>query len=345
MDGFGSRRARSNPTAFIDGSWAGFAAGRSIDYRRWSMDSQRIDGRHAAFLIAAAGCWGVATVISKRAIAEIPPLPLLTIQLTASAIVLFSVVRMRGGVDWTPRLKRLATLGVLNPGISYALGLAGLTMITASLSVVLWATEPLVILLLAAWLLREEVTGAMMLALLAAMAGVGLVVLDAGNSGSLLGIALSLAGVVACAVYTIAVRKWMIEEETLEAVYAQQLYALLFSIGVLAVDLVVPGGAVLGSWSAEAWVSAVASGILYYAVAFWFYVGGLRHVPAAVAGTFLTLIPIFGIAGGYLFLGERLSGRQGLGSLLIVLSVGALVQRHSRRLLTAQRSSIIVDSR
>ena len=40
-------------------------------------------------------------------------------------------------------------LGVLNPGVSYALGLAGLARITASASALLWATEPILILLIA----------------------------------------------------------------------------------------------------------------------------------------------------------------------------------------------------
>ena len=44
----------------------------------------------------------------------------------------------------------LGRLGLLNPGAAYALSLLGLTTITASLSVLLWALEPLMILFLAA---------------------------------------------------------------------------------------------------------------------------------------------------------------------------------------------------
>ena len=46
---------------------------------------------------------------------------------------------------------QLAWLGVLNPGVSYALSLAGLQRITASASALLWALEPILILALA-WL-------------------------------------------------------------------------------------------------------------------------------------------------------------------------------------------------
>jgi probable blue pigment (indigoidine) exporter len=37
-------------------------------------------------LILAAACWGLGTVVSKRAIAEIPPLTLLPIQLGSSLV-------------------------------------------------------------------------------------------------------------------------------------------------------------------------------------------------------------------------------------------------------------------
>jgi drug/metabolite transporter (DMT)-like permease len=183
------------------------------------------------------------------------------------------------------------------------------------------------------------------LTLFAAMMGVGLVIVGAGSSGSLLGVGLSLAGVAACAIYTVAARKWMMDGSSLEALGVQQLYALIFAAGAFFLDLLLNERSSMGSWSFAAWTSALTSGVLYYAVAFWFYLAGLRQVPAAVAGTFLTLIPIFGIAGGYLILGERLTARQGLGALIIIIAVGALVWRRSRHSLTLTASSIIVDSR
>ena len=56
---------------------------------------------------------------------------------------------------------------------------------------------------------------------------------------------------------------------------------------------------------------------MYYGAAFWFYLAGLRHVPASVAGAFLPLIPVFGVAAAYLT-GDRLDARQWLGAALVV---------------------------
>ena len=107
--------------------------------------------RNAAALILAVACWGVGTVISKQAVAEIPPLTLLPIQLAISLAFLALVAHPRGEHLPSDRPGRLAgRLGLLNPGLAYALGLLGLAQIPAGLSVLLWAVEPVLILLLAA---------------------------------------------------------------------------------------------------------------------------------------------------------------------------------------------------
>jgi drug/metabolite transporter (DMT)-like permease len=86
-------------------------------------------------LILAAACWGFGTVISKRAVAEIPPLTLLPIQLGSSLLLLAILMRARDlPFRDTAASPILAGLGVLNPGLAYALSLLGLVTITARVS-------------------------------------------------------------------------------------------------------------------------------------------------------------------------------------------------------------------
>ena len=111
-----------------------------------------------AALVAAAACWGTGTVVSKQVVDDVAPLTLLPMQLAASCVLLLVItLARREPFAWTPPVRRLAALGVLNPGIAYALGLIGLTTITASMSVLLWALEPVAIMLLAALVLREHI--------------------------------------------------------------------------------------------------------------------------------------------------------------------------------------------
>ena len=69
--------------------------------------------------------------------------------------------------------------------------------------------------------------------------------------------------------------------------------------------------------------SAIGSGVLYYAGAYWFYLGALRHVPASFAALSFYLIPIVGVAAAVL-LGERLEPQQWLGAVVVLGAILAI---------------------
>ncbi len=280
-------------------------------------------------LTLAAASWGIGTVVSKRATTEIPPLTLLLIQLAASLIVLGLFMRWRrlpfSDPSSSPLLGRL---GLLNPGLAYALSLLGLVHITASLSVLLWALEPVLILFLAGWLLRERLTAPLVILSLVAVAGMVLVIGQPEGSGSLLGIVCTIAGVACCAVYTVATRRWLgTADSTSQVLVAQQAHALALACLLVGAAWLVGGSALPAAVSLAGWVSAVASGVLYYGVAYWLYLTGLRHVPASVAALSFYLIPVFGVAAGFIFLGERLGPTQWLGVAVVLLAVKLILRR------------------
>lgn len=286
--------------------------------------------RYSLSLVAAAASWGTATVISKRAVDEIEPLTLLPIELSVSVAVLAVALRVAdSNLEWSPELRRLGLLGVLNPGLSYALSLAGLARITASTSVLLWAIEPLLILALAFWLLKDRISKALAACSAVALAGVVLVVFQPGSDATPTGVALTVAGVAACAVYTVLSSKFLTNASPLSVVLVQQAAALVFAVALFAGSVLVTDPRSLTDASATAWLSAIGAGVLYYAVAFWFYVTGLSGTAPGVAGMFINLIPVFGIASSYVFLGERLTGRQWFGAGLILVAVVAIAKRRA----------------
>ena len=61
------------------------------------------------------------------------------------------------------------------------------------------------------------------------------------------------------------------------------------------------------------------------AAAFWIYLKALQTVPATTASIFLNLTPVFGVAGAYILLGERLTQSQWVGAAIILASVIALL--------------------
>lgn len=284
--------------------------------------------RNVLLLAAAAASWGFGTVVSKQAVAELPALTLLVIQLAVSVAVMAIVVRTRSErVPGTREGRLLGRLGLLNPGLAYALSLIGLTTITASLAVLLWASEPILILALAALVLGERVGRLVAVASAVAVAGLVLVVEDPSVDGSAAGIALTVAGVVVCALYTVLTRRWILgTDATFPIVLSQQLHALAF-IAVVTIGAAAAGQRVLpDSLSAAGLASALVSGLLYYALAYSCYLTALRDVRAPIAASAFYLIPVFGIAGA-LLTGERLAPAQWVGAAIVVAAVAVITTR------------------
>lgn len=283
----------------------------------------------AVLLILACALWGGATVLSKALLASIPPVALLVVQLAPSAAVLwlvFGLSRRRAGPKSV--VLPLVLLGLLNPGISYTLSLMGLAHISASVSTLLWAAEPLMILGLAAIVLREPVTPRLLGVMLAGMFGV-LLVADAlggfrGNNPA--GVLLLLSGVLCCAFYTVFSRKLSETADSLYIVAVQQTAGLAWAVALLFAGTSYGSPADVADVPLDLAVVAALSGLLYYAAAYWLYIAALRSVPAAVAGSYFNVIPVFGVTFAFLFLGERLTTIQWVGATVILVSVFELVR-------------------
>jgi probable blue pigment (indigoidine) exporter len=279
--------------------------------------------RHVLLLTFAAACWGLGTVASKRAVAEIPPTVLLPVQLLSSSLILF----LLAGVTRVPLRRvsrRVGLLGVLNPGLAYLLGLAGLASITAGLSVLLWSLEPVMILALAWLLLGDRMRARLIVLASSAVAGAVMAAFDGVGSGEAAGIALTVAAVACCALYTVAARAWVrSDESSVSIVFTQQLMALAFSVIVFAIHG--DAGWQPGAVSGVAWISAFGSGVVYYGLAFWAFLAGLRLVSTSTAAIFLNLTPVFGIGAGHLLLGERMTGLQLAGAVTVMAAVTLLV--------------------
>jgi drug/metabolite transporter (DMT)-like permease len=285
--------------------------------------------RAFGLLVLAAASWGSGTVLSKQAVAEVAPLALLGAQLLVSVVVVaLAVSRDREALRDLDR--RLVALGALNPGIAYALSLVGLTTISATISVLVWAIEPILILVLAAAVLGERPGWPVAGLSAVALAGLLVVLNDRDAQVALIGVAATVAGVGCCAVYTVASRRWIADaSSTLGVVFGQQVVAagvVGVAIGATAVTGldVIPDRLSVGGIA-----SVVASGILYYGAAYLLYLSALRELPASVASISFYLVPLFGVAVATAS-GETLTAVQWAAAsvtLGAVLSVGVLEAR------------------
>jgi drug/metabolite transporter (DMT)-like permease len=277
-------------------------------------------------LVLAAACWGLGAILSKAALAHLSPLTLLVTQLIASLAVLWPLLHWHHSAEpWNRRLLALGLLGLLNPGLSYTLSLIGLTLTTASLSALLWGLEPMLIVGLALLVLRERPTGRFLALSALALAGALLAIgLGLDQPGRLLGNSLILAGVACCALYTVLASRMGAGFSPLLTVTVQQSLALVGAVLVWPAELSRLTLARLLQLPPAAWGLAALSGVVYYGLAFWFYLGGLQRVSAGEAGFFINLVPLFALGGAYVLLGERLTLAQWAGCGLVLLAVVGL---------------------
>ncbi|WP_165945666.1 DMT family transporter [Micromonospora sp. KC606] len=273
--------------------------------------------------MAATFCWGTSASLSKFSLTAFGPMTLLTVDLAIATAALWTVLLLRHRSRPQPVVAdrgRLAVLGLLQPCLTYVGMIWGLAYTSASNAAVLADTESFFVVLLAAVFLRERLTARVLLCLGLTVTGVWL--LEGGLGGGLhLGDALVVAGALAAAGYAIVAKAFPPRVDTLTMTAYQFLFGLL-CLAPLTIALWVSGREQLpGPADPAAWGTAVAAGLLGYAVSFLLFNYGLAAIPAGEAGMLLNLIPVFGVAVAMVSLGERLTPWEVTGAVTVVGSV------------------------
>ncbi|POP73538.1 EamA/RhaT family transporter [Pseudomonas syringae] len=287
--------------------------------------TRRLKGVGAALL--AALCWGSSTVMSKGALEEFSPVVLLNVQLVSSLVFLWGVIIVfRIDKKSSTDIRKVAYLGLLEPGIAYFLGLIGLTWIAAGTASLIQATEALMIAFLCAFLFKERLSIQFLLLSGAALFGLVIVLGDGGFSvGSMepLGQLLVFGGTLSAAIYVVLSSKVSGSINPLVMVAYQQVAAMVLALGALLLSGIL-GEIKLPHTDAMQWALAIVSGVIQYAVAFALYFYATRFISASSAGAFLCMVPVFGVAGGCVFLGESISPFQLCGGALTLVAISIM---------------------
>jgi drug/metabolite transporter (DMT)-like permease len=287
----------------------------------------RIRKVYIAAVLLATLCWGGGMTLTKLALVHVEPSTLLVIQLLSSIAFLVCMAPLLRVRLPSPRsLPKRWWLGILEPGMAYFLGLEGLKRISASEAVVLSATESILVVALACLFAKERPRR--LVFVLAVIGTVGAIVV-AGSHPSLhnlapyvAGDALLVGGVLCAAAYVVLSSHFSSVTEPLSALIGQQGAAAVFAI---AMYIIFGEHTVLTrNIPATGWALAVASGIVQYGCAFWFYLWALKGLSASVAGLFLNLIPVFGLLIAIPVFGDTLNPMQWIGAAMIIGSVVVL---------------------
>ncbi len=268
----------------------------------------------------------------KHALDYLPPAHLLLMQLVFSAIVIAALA----AVERSPRPGARQTFlgaatGVLEFGFGYGVGTIGLYLTTASNTSLISTTESFFVLLLAWLILREPLTRLMALCGIVAAVGLTMVVapdMSHARLTLLSGDALLVLQYFCGGLYAIISRRMV------AGIAPLILCAIQFAAGslfVIVLVVVAQSFGIIGGWpelTATALIWAFISGMLQFALPFWLHLVALRHMPASVFSFFLALVPVFGVIGAMLFLGERLGAIQIVGGVLLVGALLPVARQH-----------------
>jgi len=227
-------------------------------------------------------------------------------------------------------LAAIAALGIGQFGVLIALLNYGLRFVTSARAALIFATFPLLTLIVAAALRRERLTVPKIVGVMLTVAGVGIAIGENAVGsvtwiGELAVFASALVGAVCSVLYRPYVRKYPTVPVSALAMLASVAFLAVFAAGE-GFFASVPHFTGLG-WSAVAFIGG-SSGIGYF---LWLW--ALAHATPTRVTVFLSLSPLTAAALGALLLGEPLSARLGVGVAAVILG---LALAHWRAELTAR---------
>jgi drug/metabolite transporter (DMT)-like permease len=264
--------------------------------------------------------WATAFVPSRILARDAPPLWILTIRFAVAGGILLAIaaaVRLpvpRDGRTWL----RLFALGLGANALYLGLTYLALRHLSAGMASIIASTNPLILALLAPWLLREPLTARKLAGLVLGFGGVVLAMhARAGSQAARLqDVLLAVAGVLAF-VFSNILYKRMAERPHPVVLNGAQL--LCAAIALLPAAVALEGAPHL-SWTAPVfWSLAYLVVVLSVGASMlWFWI--LQHGEASRVSAYFFLTPAFGLLLSALLLGEPLTVADGVA--LVVIGTG-----------------------
>ncbi|WP_339760086.1 EamA family transporter [uncultured Hoeflea sp.] len=220
-------------------------------------------------------------------------------------------------------LKRHAVIGFTNIGLFFALLFVAASRMPGGLAATLGAIQPLVVVLISAWLIGRAPHPVQILAGIAGVIGVGLLVLSPDADPDPIGVAAAIGGALAMAAGTILIDRWGRMGTPLETTTWQLIFggALLLPVALMVEGLPpVPG---LTEMMGYGWLMFLGTAFAYFV-----WTRGIGKI--GTSAVYLALAsPVVATAIGTVALGEWFSPLQWAGMVLVIgaTAVGVSIGR------------------
>ncbi|MCX7547720.1 DMT family transporter [Xanthomarina sp. F1114] len=273
---------------------------------------------------------GLSFIFVKIGLRYASPMDLLAHRFTAGALSI-GVLWVFGFIKLSPfswsKVKSLLLLSLFYPLLFFAFQTFGMEYSTASEAGIIFATVPIITLVVAGVFLKEKTTLIQKLGITLSVAGIAYIIYRTGSlseSGSFKGVVLLLLSVFSVVVYYTLGKKISLEFSTLEITVWMTLLAFIafntwsiidhFQTGTIN-DFYRPLKQKEFLWT------VLYLGVLSSVVTSFLTNFALSKIPASQIAVFNNLSPIITILGGVVFLGETLHHYQIIGGILVILGV------------------------
>ena len=273
----------------------------------------------AVAMVAMVVIWGYSWVVMKIGLRYARPLDFAALRVGIGSVLLFAIVRARGGHFTLVRYRMAVLLGFLQVALFVMLTQLALWFAGPGRTSVLVFTMPFWMIVLAHFVLRERMRGPQWLAVALGFAGLGLIV-EPWRLTHLAGSLLAIAGGAVWAIAAVLSKRWpTANADPLLFTAWQLLFGFLALLAVAALNPPHPM-----QWTAEFVASLLFSAVLATAVGWWLWTYVLAHMPAGIAGLNSLGIPVIAVVASALQLGERPPAIELVGMLMIGVALALL---------------------
>lgn len=214
----------------------------------------------------------------------------------------------------------LAITGILNGCLNSVLIQTGMLELGAGMAAMLNYTMPVWVLILAQVIIGEKLTRRKLLCIAICVAGLA-VLLNVQVQGSFVSMLLAIGAAWSWALCNVLTR-WRLK--ACPPVQLTTAQTAVGAIGLLIYLAVLPRPDTV--WTAPAVFAVIYNGLIASAIAFllWTYI--LQHMEAGKASIAILAVPVVGVLGGILFLGETMTLKTAAGMLLVAVGVVGTVK-------------------
>lgn len=269
--------------------------------------------------------WGMNWVVMKTANTFFPPITFVAYRFLFGALVLLSVWR------WLhlplPKKKYwpwIFLTGILQMGLNNIAAQTSMLTLGAGMVSVLNYSMPVFAAVMAHFLLGERLTWRKGVGIVLAIAGMA-VLMDVHAGGDVTAICIGLLSAVFWGLASIFVKLKFSDVNPISLTTWQMVCA---SLSLLAYTAIVPQGEVV--WNTESVLCLIYNGVLASALAFFLWSWILQHIEVSKASVAVLAVPVVGVVGGILCLGEPMTLHIFFGMIMIMAGI-YIVVTHKRQ--------------